>query len=68
MPTLTGFAASIDAMAVGAGLVHVNASVNIDTTTAAVGLDTATMGMIGEPLGLVVGCSFSESLRPANQS
>jgi putative Mn2+ efflux pump MntP len=50
---LTGFATSIDAMAVGAGLAFVN--VNIYTTAAAIGLATATMVTIGVLLGRVIG-------------
>ncbi|MGF6772283.1 putative Mn2+ efflux pump MntP [Paraburkholderia sp. GAS199] len=50
---LTGFATSIDAMAVGAGLAFVN--VNIYSTAAAIGLATATMVTIGVLLGRVIG-------------
>jgi putative Mn2+ efflux pump MntP len=50
---LTGFATSIDAMAVGAGLAFVD--VNIFSTAAAIGLATATMVTIGVMVGRVVG-------------
>jgi manganese efflux pump family protein len=50
---LTGFATSIDAMAVGAGLAFVD--VNIYSTAAAIGLATATMVTIGVLLGRVIG-------------
>ncbi|MEA3083336.1 MAG: manganese efflux pump family protein [Paraburkholderia sp.] len=50
---LTGFATSIDAMAVGAGLAFVD--VNIYSTAAAIGLATMTMVTIGVMLGRVVG-------------
>lgn len=50
---LTGFATSIDAMAVGAGLAFVD--VNIYSTAAAIGLATATMVTIGVMVGRVVG-------------
>jgi len=50
---LTGFATSIDAMAVGAGLAFVD--VNIYSTAAAIGLATATMVTIGVMIGRVVG-------------
>jgi manganese efflux pump family protein len=50
---LTGFATSIDAMAVGAGLAFVD--VNIYSTAAAIGLVTATMVTIGVLLGRVIG-------------
>ncbi|WP_133646547.1 manganese efflux pump MntP [Paraburkholderia flava] len=50
---LTGFATSIDAMAVGAGLAFVD--VNIYSTAAAIGLATALMVTIGVLLGRVLG-------------
>lgn len=50
---LTGFATSIDAMAVGAGLAFVD--VDIYSTAAAIGLATATMVTIGVLLGRVLG-------------
>jgi putative Mn2+ efflux pump MntP len=50
---VTGFATSIDAMAVGAGLAFVD--VNIYTTAAAIGLATATMVTVGVLLGRVIG-------------
>jgi putative Mn2+ efflux pump MntP len=50
---LTGFATSIDAMAVGAGLAFVN--VNIYSTAAAIGLATTLMVTIGVLLGRVIG-------------
>jgi len=50
---VTGFATSIDAMAVGAGLAFVD--VNIFSTAAAIGLATATMVTIGVMVGRVVG-------------
>jgi manganese efflux pump family protein len=50
---LTGFATSIDAMAVGAGLAFVD--VNIYSTAAAIGLATTAMVTIGVMLGRVVG-------------
>jgi len=50
---VTGFATSIDAMAVGAGLAFVD--VNIYSTAAAIGLATATMVTIGVMVGRVVG-------------
>ena len=50
---LTGFATSIDAMAVGAGLAFVD--VNIYSTAAAIGLATMTMVTIGVMLGRVIG-------------
>ncbi|WP_406869195.1 manganese efflux pump MntP [Paraburkholderia fungorum] len=50
---LTGFATSIDAMAVGAGLAFVD--VNIYSTAAAIGLATMAMVTIGVMLGRVIG-------------
>ena len=50
---LTGFATSIDAMAVGAGLAFVD--VNIYSTAAAIGLATMVMVTIGVMLGRVMG-------------
>ena len=50
---LTGFATSIDAMAVGAGLAFVD--VNIYSTAAAIGLATMTMATIGVMLGRFLG-------------
>lgn len=50
---LTGFATSIDAMAVGAGLAFVD--VNIYSTAAAIGLATMLMVTIGVMLGRVIG-------------
>jgi manganese efflux pump family protein len=50
---LTGFATSIDAMAVGAGLAFVE--VNIYSTAMAIGLATMGMVTIGVMLGRVVG-------------
>lgn len=50
---LTGFATSIDAMAVGAGLAFVD--VNIYSTAAAIGLATMAMVTIGVMLGRIVG-------------
>ncbi|WP_347555708.1 manganese efflux pump MntP [Robbsia sp. KACC 23696] len=50
---VTGFATSIDAMAVGAGLAFVD--VNIFSTAAAIGMATATMVTIGVMVGRVVG-------------
>jgi putative Mn2+ efflux pump MntP len=50
---LTGFATSIDAMAVGAGLAFVD--VNIYATAAAIGLATMAMVTLGVMLGRVVG-------------
>lgn len=50
---LTGFATSIDAMAVGAGLAFVD--VNIYSTAAAIGLVTMAMVTIGVMLGRVIG-------------
>lgn len=49
----TGFATSIDAMAVGAGLAFVD--VNIYSTAAAIGLATMLMVTIGVMLGRVIG-------------
>lgn len=53
MLALTGFATSIDAMAVGAGLAFVD--VNIYSTAAAIGLATMTMVTVGVMLGRVLG-------------
>ncbi|MGV2292306.1 manganese efflux pump MntP [Trinickia sp. YCB016] len=50
---LTGFATSIDAMAVGAGLAFVD--VNIYSTAIAIGLATMTMVTLGVMLGRVIG-------------
>src|ERR1700733_331018 len=50
---LTGFATSIDAMAVGAGLAFID--VNIYSTAAAIGLATMAMVTIGVMLGRVIG-------------
>lgn len=50
---VTGFATSIDAMAVGAGLAFVD--VNIYSTAAAIGLATLVMVTIGVMLGRVIG-------------
>jgi putative Mn2+ efflux pump MntP len=50
---LTGFATSVDAMAVGAGLAFVD--VNIYSTAAAIGLATTVMVTIGVMLGRVIG-------------
>jgi len=50
---LTGFATSIDAMAVGAGLAFVD--VDIYSTAAAIGLTTMAMVTIGVMLGRIVG-------------
>lgn len=50
---LTGFATSIDAMAVGAGLAFVD--VNIYSTAAAIGLATMVMVTVGVMLGRVMG-------------
>jgi manganese efflux pump family protein len=50
---LTGFATSIDAMAVGAGLAFVD--VNIYSTAAAIGLATMAMVTLGVMLGRVIG-------------
>jgi manganese efflux pump family protein len=50
---LTGFATSIDAMAVGAGLAFVD--VNIYSTAAAIGLATLLMVTLGVMLGRVLG-------------
>jgi manganese efflux pump family protein len=50
---LTGFATSIDAMAVGAGLAFVD--VNIFSTATVIGLATMVMTMIGVMLGRVLG-------------
>ena len=50
---LTGFATSIDAMAVGAGLAFVD--VNIYSTAAAIGLATMAMVTAGVMLGRVIG-------------
>jgi putative Mn2+ efflux pump MntP len=50
---VTGFATSIDAMAVGAGLAFVD--VNIYSTAAAIGLATTLMVTIGVMLGRVIG-------------
>ncbi|MGF6569322.1 putative Mn2+ efflux pump MntP [Paraburkholderia sp. GAS333] len=50
---VTGFATSIDAMAVGAGLAFVD--VNIYSTAAAIGLATTLMVTIGVLLGRVIG-------------
>ncbi|MFL9874054.1 manganese efflux pump MntP [Paraburkholderia megapolitana] len=50
---LTGFATSIDAMAVGASLAFVD--VNIYSTAAAIGLATMAMVTIGVMLGRVIG-------------
>jgi manganese efflux pump family protein len=50
---LTGFATSIDAMAVGAGLAFVE--VNIYSTATAIGLATMAMATIGVMLGRVIG-------------
>jgi putative Mn2+ efflux pump MntP len=50
---LTGFATSIDAMAVGAGLAFVD--VNIYSTAAAIGLATMAMVTLGIMLGRVLG-------------
>jgi manganese efflux pump family protein len=50
---VTGFATSIDAMAVGAGLAFVD--VNIYSTAAAIGLATMLMVTIGVMLGRVIG-------------
>ncbi|WP_323120392.1 manganese efflux pump MntP [Burkholderia alba] len=50
---MTGFATSIDAMAVGAGLAFVD--VNIYSTAAAIGLATMVMVTIGVMLGRVIG-------------
>jgi manganese efflux pump family protein len=50
---VTGFATSIDAMAVGAGLAFVD--VNIYLTAAAIGLATMIMVTIGVMLGRVIG-------------
>jgi manganese efflux pump family protein len=50
---LTGFATSVDAMAVGAGLAFID--VNIYTTAAAIGLATMAMVTIGVMLGRVIG-------------
>ena len=50
---LTGFATSIDAMAVGAGLAFVE--VDIYSTATAIGLATMLMVTIGVMLGRVIG-------------
>ncbi len=50
---VTGFATSIDAMAVGAGLAFVD--VNIYSTAAAIGLATMLMVTVGVMLGRVIG-------------
>ena len=50
---VTGFATSIDAMAVGAGLAF--ADVNIYSTAAAIGLATMAMVTLGVMLGRVIG-------------
>jgi putative Mn2+ efflux pump MntP len=50
---MTGFATSIDAMAVGAGLAFVD--VNIYSTAAAIGLATLLMVTVGVMLGRVIG-------------
>jgi putative Mn2+ efflux pump MntP len=50
---VTGFATSIDALAVGAGLAFVD--VNIYSTAAAIGLATMVMATIGVMLGRVLG-------------
>jgi manganese efflux pump family protein len=50
---VTGFATSIDAMAVGAGLAFVD--VNIYSTAAAIGLATMLMVTLGVMLGRVIG-------------
>ncbi|MDM0003147.1 manganese efflux pump MntP [Variovorax sp. J22G73] len=50
---LTGFATSIDAMAVGVGLAFIN--VNIAWTALAIGLATMTMVTIGVMVGRVLG-------------
>lgn len=53
---VTGFATSIDAMAVGAGLAFVD--VNILSTAALIGLATLTMVTIGVMLGRVLGAAI----------
>jgi putative Mn2+ efflux pump MntP len=50
---MTGFATSIDAMAVGVGLAFLN--VNILATAAAIGVATLTMVTVGVMLGRVLG-------------
>jgi putative Mn2+ efflux pump MntP len=50
---LSGFATSIDAMAIGAGVAFVN--VNICSAAAAIDLATATMVIIEMLLGRVIG-------------
>lgn len=55
---VTGFATSIDAMAVGAGLAFID--VNIYSTAASIGLATMLMVTIGVMVGRVVGATFGK--------
>lgn len=55
---ITGFATSIDAMAVGAGLAFVN--VNIVSTSITIGLATMLMVTIGVMLGRVIGAKVGK--------